>query len=159
MWPTWPGCGPPWRNASRADERIHAHPAAGDAFGTNTLRGASTSGSSLLRYVSTARSDPSPSTFVALTRQFAGRLWKGARALRAIHFRGSCVYVQVQQDAPVEPYETSSVGETSDSIRTRECTPVAESVDGYPESDLSIFSDLSVINRDYGTRSACRPGS
>jgi penicillin-binding protein-related factor A (putative recombinase) len=36
-------------------------------------------------------------------------------------------------------YEISSVGETSDSIRTNKCTQASESVDGYRKSRLSYF--------------------
>src|SRR5215510_12344979 len=45
----------------------------------------------------------------------------------------------------------SSSVETSDSIRTAKSTPDCESVDGNRESTTVIFSELSVIKRDYGT--------
>src|ERR1700729_147019 len=72
--------------------------------------GANPSVAFLPRYALTARSRPSPSIFGALTRQFAGRLLRGARELRVIRFREPCVSVLVQRDAPELPYETSSVG-------------------------------------------------
>src|ERR1700730_17609849 len=62
------------------------------------------------RCASAARSGPSPSISGALTQQFAGRLLKGARELRAIRFRESYVSVPVQRDAPELPYGASSVG-------------------------------------------------
>jgi hypothetical protein len=47
--------------------------------------------------------------------------------------------------------------ETSDLIRTTECTRVSESVDGYQKIGAHI-SVLSVINREYGTTPACAGG-
>src|SRR5205085_11509402 len=45
-----------------------------------------------------------------LALQFAGRLLKGARELRAIRFREFYVSVPIQRDVPELPFETSSVG-------------------------------------------------
>src|SRR5689334_12519928 len=69
-----------------------------------------TSGASRRWRASNVRFDPSPSISGASTRLFAGRLLRGVRALRAIHFQEAYVFVPVQRDEPEGPFETSSVG-------------------------------------------------